>query len=93
MSRRWHLGDEILAMTNFLLGTVAGALIAGVVAITAVRQPEIQARLGLRPQASLAAAPVPVPRPEKVCPPPAEARKVGGAEMLLAPRRFWWVAP
>ncbi|WP_066918276.1 hypothetical protein [Methylobacterium sp. CCH5-D2] len=63
-------------MTNFLLGAVAGALFACVGTIAAVRQPEIQTRLGLRPAAMLAAA-----------------RKVGSVEMLLSPRRFWWIAP
>lgn len=80
-------------MTNFLLGAAAGALIAGVGTIAALRQPEIQSRLGLRPAVMLAAAPVPAPRPEVVCPPPATVRKVGGVEMLLSPRRFWWIAP
>ncbi len=80
-------------MTNFLLGACAGALFACVGTIAALRQPEIQSRLGLRPAVMLAAAPVPVPRPEIVCPPPATAGKVGGVEMLLSPRRFWWIAP
>ena len=80
-------------MTNFLLGAAAGALIAGVGTIAAVRQPEIQVRLGLRPPVMLAAAPVPAPRPETACPPPAADRKVGQVDMLLSPRRFWWIAP
>ena len=83
-------------MTNFLLGAVAGALFACVGTIAAVRQPEIQTRLGLRPAAMLADAPTPrsepAPRPEPACP-PAAARKVGSVEMLLSPRRFWWIAP
>ncbi|AWN36664.1 hypothetical protein [Methylobacterium radiodurans] len=80
-------------MTNFLLGAVAGALFACVGTIVAVRHPEIQTRLGLRPAVLLAAAPVPAPRPEPACPPPPTAQKVGGVDMLLSPRRFWWIAP
>ncbi|GJD78621.1 hypothetical protein [Methylobacterium gregans] len=80
-------------MTNFLLGAVAGALFACVGTIAAVRQPEIQTRLGLRPAVMLAAAPVPAPRAEVACPPAADAKKVGTVEMLLSPRRFWWIAP
>lgn len=80
-------------MMNFLLGATAGALIACIATITAVRHPDMQERLGLRP-AMLAAAPVPTPpRPEPGCPPVPAARKVGSTEMLLSPRRFWSIAP
>lgn len=79
-------------MMNFLLGAVAGALIACVGTITALRHPDIQLRLGLRPTV-VAAAPAPRP-PEPACPPPAATeRKVGSTDMLLSPRRFWSIAP
>ncbi len=87
------LGNAVFAMTNFLLGACAGALFACVGTIAALRQPEIQTRLGLRPPVLLAAAPAPAPRPETACSPPPEARRVGGVDMLLSPRRFWWIAP
>jgi hypothetical protein len=81
-------------MLNFVLGTVAGGLIACVLTIAAARQPEIQARLGLRP------APVPatlaaVTRPaETDCGRRSEpAPKVGSQEMLFNRQRFWSVAP
>ncbi len=80
-------------MMNFLLGAAAGALVACIATITAVRHPEMQARLGLRP-ALLAAAPAPTqPRPEPACPPVPVQGKVGSTEMLLSPRRFWSIAP
>lgn len=78
-------------MMNFLLGATAGALIACVGTITALRHPDLQVRLGLRP-AAVAAAPAPRP-PEPVCPPPAAEHAVGTTEMLLSPRRFWSIAP
>ena len=78
-------------MMNFLFGAVAGALIACVGTIAAVRQPDLQVRFGLRP-ASVAEAPAPR-RPEPACPPPAIERKVGSTDMLLSPRRFWSIAP
>ncbi|KAB1076067.1 hypothetical protein [Methylobacterium planeticum] len=81
-------------MMNFLLGLVAGGLIACVATIAAARHPEVQARLGLNP------APVPAvtmpaapPRPD-ACPPQAGERPVvGNPEMLFSKRRFWSVAP
>lgn len=78
-------------MMNFLLGAAAGALIACVGTVTALRNSDLQVRFGLRPTV-VAAAPAPRP-PEPVCPPPAAERKVGSTEMLLSPRRFWSIAP
>jgi hypothetical protein len=81
-------------MLNFLLGTVAGALIAGVLTIAAARQPEIQSRLGLKPAAApvaLAAAPK-VPEPD--CGRRPEAAPKGAAQEILFNRqRFWSVSP
>ena len=83
-------------MMNFLLGTVAGGIIACVATIAAARHPDVQARLGLVPaQAALAlAAP---PRPETRCPvlPRAEpaAARADAPELLFSPKRFWFVAP
>jgi hypothetical protein len=80
-------------MLNFLLGTVAGGLIAAVLTIAAARQPEVQARLGLRP-APVVAALAAVPRPrEPDCVKPAEAPTVGSRDMLFNRQRFWSVAP
>ena len=80
-------------MLNFVLGTLAGGLIACVLTIAAARQPEIQARLGLIPPAvavTLAAASRP---PDPDCAKPADGPKVGTQEMLFNRRRFWSVAP
>lgn len=80
-------------MMNFVLGTVAGGLIACIATIAAARHPEVQSRLGLIPAvpSTLMAAP---PRPEPACPqPPASAPRVGTQEMLFSKRRFWSVAP
>ncbi|WP_430910517.1 hypothetical protein [Methylobacterium sp. sgz302541] len=79
---------------NFLLGLVAGALIAAIATIAAARDPGVQTALGLRPAAPLPmTAPAPT-RPEKPCVaatpvPPG----VGSPDMLLSRRRFWSVAP
>jgi hypothetical protein len=72
-------------MLNFLLGTVAGGLIAAVLTIAAARQPEVQARLGLRP-APVVAALAAVVKPH-------EAPTVGSRDMLFNRQRFWSVAP
>lgn len=82
-------------MMNFVLGTVAGGLLVGVVTISAVRQPAVQARLGLFPVSTAlmmpaARSPDPVPRPEAPCRP---ALNVGQPDMLFSKRRFWFVAP
>ena len=81
-------------MLNFFLGTVAGALIAGVLTIAAARQPEVQARLGLKPVAppmALAAAPK---MPEPDCGRRLEAAPKGAAQDILFNRqRFWSVSP
>lgn len=81
-------------MWNFLLGAVAGALIAGILTISAARQPEFQAKLGL------VAPPVPVTqataRPvEPQCrPEPATTASIGKVqEILFNRKRFWSVAP
>ncbi|SFM37331.1 hypothetical protein [Methylobacterium pseudosasicola] len=80
-------------MLNFFLGTVAGGLIAAVLTIAAARQPEVQARLGLRPAPVVAAlAAVPKPR-EPDCVKPAEGPTVGTRDMLFNRQRFWSVAP
>lgn len=80
-------------MMNFVLGTVAGGLIACIATIAAARHPEIQSRLGLFPAipATLMAV---TPRTEPVCPPvPIVGPTVGTPEMLFNKRRFWSVAP
>ena len=82
-------------MMNFLLGTLAGGIIACVATIAAARHPDVQARLGLVPvQAALSAAPM---RPETRCPvvPRAEpaAARADAPELLFSPKRFWFVAP
>ncbi|GJE43518.1 hypothetical protein [Methylobacterium soli] len=81
-------------MMNFLLGMVAGGLIACVATIAAARHPEVQARLGLRPAPVPAVSmPAALPRPES-CPPRAgDPPVVGNAEMLFSKRRFWSVTP
>lgn len=81
-------------MLNFFLGTVAGGLIAGVLTIAAARQPEVQARLGLKPVVppmALAAAPK---APEPDCGRRQDAVPKGAAQEILFNRqRFWSVAP
>ncbi|MEL6062796.1 MULTISPECIES: hypothetical protein [unclassified Methylobacterium] len=81
-------------MLNFFLGTVAGGLIACVLTIAAARQPEVQARLGLKPAPAplaLAAAPK---APEPDCNRRPEAAPKGVAQEILFNRqRFWSVAP
>jgi hypothetical protein len=82
-------------MTNFLLGTIAGGLLVGIVTISAVRQPAVQAKLGLFPISTalmLPAAKTPEapPHVEAPCHPVAT---VGQPDMLFSKRRFWFVAP
>lgn len=80
-------------MLNFFLGTVAGGLIAAVLTIAAARQPEVQARLGLKPAPVVATlAAVAKPR-EPDCAKPAEGPTVGTQDMLFNRQRFWSVAP
>ncbi|KQP51731.1 hypothetical protein ASG40_06005 [Methylobacterium sp. Leaf399] len=84
-------------MMNFILGTIAGGLIACIATIAAARHPEVQQRLGLVPAVpalTLAAGPQ---RTEAPCAPSsgkgtAEAT-VGQTDMLFSRRRFWFVAP
>ena len=83
-------------MMNFLLGTVAGGLIVGIVTISAARNPDVQLRLGLVPPASAIILPAAGPRLDPACGPatprPAQAA-VGQTDMLFSRRRFWFVAP
>jgi hypothetical protein len=81
-------------MMNFILGTVAGGLLVGLVTISAVRQPAVQAKLGLFPVSSalmMPAAKAPdAPRLDTACRP---GKTVGQPDMLFSKRRFWFVAP
>ncbi|AWB25643.1 hypothetical protein DA075_32840 [Methylobacterium currus] len=85
-------------MLNFLLGAIAGALMAAVATVAALRNPDVQVRMGIvRPE------PVTIQarRPDPVCPPAAPVQvhvqagspQVGQPDMLFARRRFWSVAP
>ncbi|MBO1021004.1 MULTISPECIES: hypothetical protein [unclassified Methylobacterium] len=84
-------------MMNFLLGTLAGGLIAGIVTIVAVRHPEVQTKLGLHPVSSALLLPAAPPRIEPPCSlvpaRPQGDQSVGNADMLFSRRRFWFVAP
>ena len=91
---RWETPD-FTAMMNYVLGTVAGGLLVGLVTISAVRQPTVQARLGLFPVSSALMLPAArsaeaAPRGETPCRPTAS---VGQPDMLFSKRRFWFVAP
>jgi len=81
-------------MMNFILGTVAGGLLVGLVTISAVRQPVVQAKLGLFPVSNallMRAAKTPeAPRSDPTC---RQAASVGQPDMLFSKRRFWFVAP
>ena len=80
-------------MMNFVLGAVAGALIACIATISAARNPEVQNRLGLFPSAPVTLMAV-SPRPEPVCPPAVSVGpNIGTQEMLFNKRRFWSVVP
>ncbi|GEM98158.1 hypothetical protein MRA01_26980 [Methylobacterium radiotolerans] len=80
-------------MLNFVLGTVAGGLIACVLTIAAARQPEVQSRLGLIPAAPATLAAV-TKSVEHDCGRRTEpAPKIGSQEMLFNRQRFWSVAP
>lgn len=84
-------------MMNFLLGTVAGGVIACVATITAARHPEVQSRLGLIAPAHAALAPTPMLHTEPKCPVPVKAESaqatVGHPDMLFEKKRFWFVSP
>ncbi|GLS45792.1 hypothetical protein [Methylobacterium brachythecii] len=83
-------------MMNFLLGLVAGGLIACIATISAARHPDIQARLGLIPPAQAALIEPPV-RKEVACAPPVNSQAsqatAAQADALFSRRRFWYVAP
>jgi hypothetical protein len=85
------------AMMNFVFGTVAGALLASLMTIVAVRQPTIQARLGLFPVSTapiLPAARTPSPHVDAASRPCRAPRaEVGKTDMLFDRKRFWLVAP
>ncbi|MBK3395378.1 MULTISPECIES: hypothetical protein [Methylobacterium] len=83
-------------MLNFLLGAIAGALMAAVATVAALRNPDVQVRMGMvRPEPVV----IQTKRPDPVCPPAAPVQvqagspQVGQPEMLFARRRFWSVAP
>ncbi|MEH3147213.1 MAG: hypothetical protein PGN34_18085 [Methylobacterium frigidaeris] len=85
-------------MLNFVIGAVAGALMAAVATIAALRNPDVQLRMGL-----VQPAPVIVQsrRPEATCPPAATQAHAGGGaaptighpDLLFSKRRFWSVTP
>ena len=80
-------------MMNFVLGIMAGGLIACIATIAAARHPEVQSRLGLFPAAPSTLLTV-TPRQDPTCPPATvPAPTVGTQEMLFSKRRFWSVAP
>ena len=87
-------------MMNFILGTVAGAMLAALLTIVAVRQPEVQSRLGLFPISTapiLPAARTPDPAAEARAKAQAGCRtgqaEVGKFDMLFNRKRFWLVTP
>ncbi|WP_232629762.1 hypothetical protein [Methylobacterium sp. Leaf118] len=81
-------------MTNFLLGLIAGCIIAGVVTISAARNPAVQSRLGLMPPAQAAAPATPMARTEPLlCPEVRAEPRVGRPEMLFSRNRLWSIAP
>lgn len=94
--RRSQIGTRRVAtrMLNFSLGAVAGALVAGILTITAARQPEFQTKLGLvpppRPVTAAALRP-----PEPPCrQEPLTTSSVGKVQEILFNRqRFWSVVP
>lgn len=90
-----HAGLRITpSMLNFFLGTVAGGLIACVLTIAAARQPEVQARLGLKSSAAPTAVAAVSRQPEADCVRrPEPGARVGTQDMLFNRQRFWSVAP
>lgn len=81
-------------MTNFFLGLIAGCIIAGVVTISAARNPAVQTRLGLMPVAQAAAPPAPMTRIEPPrCPEQKAEITVGKPEMLFSRSRLWSIKP
>lgn len=82
-------------MINFLLGIVAGGVIVAVAATAAVRQPGVQAALGLFPVSTAILMPAAKLRDEPGRPdvPCRSTVEVGQPDMLFSRRRFWSVAP
>lgn len=83
-------------MMNFLLGLVAGSLIAFIATIAAARHPEIQAHLGLVPAAQATLVEPPTRRDVR-CVAPVRTDQLQAtaaqADALFSRRRFWYVAP
>ncbi|GJE37264.1 O-antigen/teichoic acid export membrane protein [Methylobacterium persicinum] len=81
-------------MWNFLLGVASGALIAGILTITAARQPEFQTRMGLVP-AALPLTPASARAVEPQCrqDPATTSSAAKVQDMLFNKQRFWSVAP
>ncbi|WP_298954371.1 hypothetical protein [uncultured Methylobacterium sp.] len=82
-------------MLNFVIGAVAGALMAAVATIAALRNPDVQLRMGLVQPAPVI---LPLRRPEPTCPPAAQAGTgapptIGHPDLLFSRRRFWSVTP
>ncbi|NEU12960.1 hypothetical protein G3T14_12535 [Methylobacterium sp. BTF04] len=82
-------------MTNFILGFIAGGVMAIIATIAAVRQPDIQARLGLFPISTAMMMPAAklkddAPKLDLPCRPGVE---IGQTDLLFSRRRFWSVAP
>lgn len=85
-------------MMNFLLGTVAGGLIACIATIAAARHPEVQTRLGLVPVKSATITSGARPGAEAACGAVVTRQDGGGMavgqpDMLFSRHRFWSVAP
>lgn len=81
-------------MWNFLLGVASGALIAGILTITAARQPEFQTRMGLIPAATPVTPAVARPAEPQCRQDPATTGSAGKVqEILFNKQRFWSVAP
>jgi hypothetical protein len=82
-------------MTNFFLGLIAGCIIAGVVTISAARNPVVQTRLGLMPTVAQAATPpTPMARIEPPrCPETRAETPVGRTDMLFSRSRLWSIKP
>jgi hypothetical protein len=81
-------------MMNFILGTMAGGLLVGLVTISAVRHPSVQAKLGLFPVSNALLMPAAKsPATNRLDPACRPLATVGQPDMLFSKRRFWFVAP